>query len=109
VIGKQDTYFVKHHSDSPYKYSEADIKRMLGFLVDHIYVVFGDQVFQQSVDIAMGTNCAPLLTVSLAIMLIHVIGKRMKKRHVHHWKANEDIRVRSLQRIFALYKEWYQL
>jgi hypothetical protein len=26
VIGKQDTYFVRHHSDSSYKYSEADIK-----------------------------------------------------------------------------------
>ena len=32
VIGKQDTYFVRHHSDSPYKFSEADIKSMLGFL-----------------------------------------------------------------------------
>jgi hypothetical protein len=66
VIGKQDTYFVRHHSDNPYKYSEADIKGMFGikgngFLVDNIYVVFGDQVFQQSVGIPMGTNCAPLL------------------------------------------------
>jgi hypothetical protein len=61
VIGKQDTYFVRHHSDSPCKYSEADIKGMLGFLVDNIYAVFGDQVFQQSVGILMGTNCAPLL------------------------------------------------
>jgi hypothetical protein len=34
---------------------------MLGFLVDNIYVAFGDQVFQQSVGIPMGTNCAPLL------------------------------------------------
>jgi hypothetical protein len=49
---------VCHHSDSPYKYSEAG---MLGFLVDNIPVVFGDQVFQQSVGIPMGTNCAPLL------------------------------------------------
>ena len=60
MIGKQDTYFVRHHSDSPYKYSEADIKSMLGFLVDNSYVVFEDQVFQQSVDIPMGSNCAPL-------------------------------------------------
>jgi hypothetical protein len=34
---------------------------MFGFLVDNIYVVFGDQVFQQSVGIPMDTNCAPLL------------------------------------------------
>jgi hypothetical protein len=44
-----------------YDYYEADIKSMLGFFVDNIYVVFGDQVFQQSVDIPMGTNCAPIL------------------------------------------------
>ena len=61
VVGKQDTYFVRKHSDCPHKYSEVDIKSILGFLVDNIYVVFGDQVFQQSVGIPMGTNCAPLL------------------------------------------------
>jgi hypothetical protein len=61
VIAKQDTYFVRQHSDSPYKYSEADIKSMLDFLVDNIYVVFGDQVFKQSVSIPRGTDCAPLL------------------------------------------------
>jgi hypothetical protein len=60
VTGKQDTYFVRRHSDSPYEYSEADIKGLLGFLLDNIYVVFGDQVFQQSFGIPMDTNCAPL-------------------------------------------------
>ena len=34
---------------------------MLEFLIDNIFVVFGNQVFQQSVGIPMGTNCAPLL------------------------------------------------
>jgi hypothetical protein len=38
---------------------------MLGFLVYNIYVVIRDQVFQQSVDIRMGTNCAPLLADSI--------------------------------------------
>jgi hypothetical protein len=52
---------VRHHSDSPYKYSEAGIKGILGFLVDNIYVIFGLQVFQLSVGIHMGTYCAPLL------------------------------------------------
>jgi hypothetical protein len=46
-------------------YSCADYKgiHVLGFLVDIIYMyeVFGDQVFQQSVRIPMGTNCDPLL------------------------------------------------
>ena len=34
---------------------------MLEIVIDNIYVVFGIQVFQQSVGIPMGTNCAPLL------------------------------------------------
>ena len=34
---------------------------MLEFLVDNIFVVFGEKVFQQIVGIPMGTNCAPLL------------------------------------------------
>ena len=61
VIGHCDTYFVQHHSDSTQKYTEVDIKNMLEFLIDNIFVMFGDQVFQQTVGIPMGTNCAPLL------------------------------------------------
>ena len=34
---------------------------MLEFLIDNIVVVFGGKVFQQTVDIPMSTNCAPLL------------------------------------------------
>jgi hypothetical protein len=34
---------------------------MLGFLVDNIYVVFEDQIFQEPADIPMSTNCVPLL------------------------------------------------
>jgi hypothetical protein len=35
---------------------------MLEFPIDNIFVVVGGQVFQQSVEIPMGTNFAPLLT-----------------------------------------------
>jgi hypothetical protein len=45
-------------------HSEADNKGMIGSRVDNIYVVFGDQVFQQSVGIPMGTNC-PLFLADL--------------------------------------------
>ena len=34
---------------------------MLEFLVDNIFVVSAGKVFQQTVGIPMGTNCAPLL------------------------------------------------
>ena len=55
------TYFVKEHSDCTKKYTEDNIMNMLDFLIDNIFVMFGGQVFQQTVGIPMGTNCAPLL------------------------------------------------
>ena len=34
---------------------------MLEFLIDNIFIMFDVHVFQQTVGIPMGTNCAPLL------------------------------------------------
>jgi hypothetical protein len=59
VISHQKHYFVKYHSDFKHKYSEVEIKNMLEFLTDDIYVVVCRQVFQQSVENLMGTNCGP--------------------------------------------------
>ena len=59
VLGHEESYFVKEHSDSKHKYSEDDIIKMLEFLVDNIFVVFVGKVFQQIVGIPMETNCAP--------------------------------------------------
>ena len=33
---------------------------MLDFLIDNIFVQFGGRMFQQTVDIPISTNCAPL-------------------------------------------------
>ena len=61
VIGYKDTYFVRDHSDAPQKYSDADVIKMLEYLIDNIFVEFGGRIFQQTIGIPMGTNCAPLL------------------------------------------------
>ena len=67
VLGHEETYFVKEHSDSKSKYSEDDIIKMLEFLVDNIFVVFAGKVFQQTVGIPMGTNCALFSPTSFCI------------------------------------------
>ncbi|MEW8544189.1 MAG: hypothetical protein AB2693_11705 [Candidatus Thiodiazotropha sp.] len=36
VLGYQDTYFVKDHSDVHTKYSLADVIKMLKFLIDNV-------------------------------------------------------------------------
>ena len=42
-------------------YSDADVIKMLEYLIDNIFVEFGGRIFQQTIDIQMGTDCAPLL------------------------------------------------
>jgi hypothetical protein len=62
VLGRDRSYFVKHHSDSTKNFSETDIFNMLEFLIDNIFVMFGVRVFRtDTVGIPMSTNCAPLL------------------------------------------------
>ena len=47
--------------DGDNKYAASDIRKMIEFLVDNVYVGFGGELFRQTVGIALGTNCAPLL------------------------------------------------
>ena len=61
VLCGDSGYFVQEHTESNKKYTEDDIIKMLEFLIDNIFVMFGGQVFQQTIGIPMGTNCAPLL------------------------------------------------
>ena len=63
VIGYKDTYmyFVWDHSDAPQKYWDADVIKMLEYLIDNIFVEFGGRTLQQTIGVPMGTNCAPLL------------------------------------------------
>ena len=52
---------VTNRSDVTKRFSETDIINMLEFFIDNICVIFGGHVFQQTVGIPMGTNCAPHL------------------------------------------------
>jgi hypothetical protein len=42
---------------------------------------------------------------TVTLLPIHIMGEELKKRDLQHWKAVEDIRIRSLKRLFELYKE----
>lgn len=61
VLGRDSAYFVKNHTESNKNYTEENVINMLNFLIDNIFVEFGGRIFQQTIGIPMGTNCAPLL------------------------------------------------
>ena len=70
--------------DSNKKYSEDEICRMLDFLIGKIFVMFGGCVFQQTVCIPMGTNCALFLLYSFIRMKLtsyrSLILQRIEKK-----------------------------
>jgi len=43
------------------RHTEDDIVNMINFLIDNIFIEFGGRIFQQTVGMPMGTNCAPVL------------------------------------------------
>ena len=57
---------------------------MLEFLIDNIFVMFGGRVFQQTVGIPMGTNCAPLFAdlflYSYEAYFIHGLLRKNEKK-----------------------------
>ena len=63
VIDYKDTYLFQDHSDAPQKKNpDADVIKMLEYLIENIFVEFGGRIFQQTIASSnMGTNCAPLL------------------------------------------------
>jgi len=55
------TCTVKEHTNCKTKYTEDEIVDIINFLIDNIFIEYGGRIFQQTVGIPMGTNCAPLL------------------------------------------------
>ena len=60
-VGRNKSYFTSDSLNGDNKYTANNICKMIEFLMDNMYVRSGGQLFQQMVDIPMGTNCAPLL------------------------------------------------
>ena len=60
-VGRNKSHFTNDPLNGDNKYTASDICKMIEFLVDNIYIMFGGQLFQQMVGIPMGTSCASLL------------------------------------------------
>ena len=57
-------YFVQIHDingGGDGMYTAENICKMIGFLIDNIFVQFGGRLFRQMIGVPLGTNCAPLL------------------------------------------------
>ena len=59
-VDRNKSYFTSDPLNGDNKYTANDICKTIEFLVDNIYVRFGEQLFRQIVGIPMGINCASL-------------------------------------------------
>ena len=91
VLGYNNSYFVKNHTESSRKYTEDDFIKMLDFLINNIFVEFGGFIFQQTIGIPMGTNCAPLLAdLFLYSYEAEFIQKEYKGRYFYKNSATKS-------------------
>ena len=60
-VGRNKSHFTSDPLSGDNNYTANDFCKMTECLVDNIYVKFGGQLFQQTIGIPTGTNCAPLL------------------------------------------------
>ena len=65
-IGRDNSYFVKSHSQYNNKYNRTRAFQWLDCLKDNIFVQFGERVFQQTICIPVGTICVQLLAISFS-------------------------------------------
>ena len=72
--------------DSYMSFTCDDLCDMLSFLINNIYVIFGDTIMRQVIGIPMGTDCAPLLADlflhSYEAKFLSDLIKDKKTRHV---------------------------
>ena len=68
---------------------------MLEYLIDNIFVEFGGRIFQQTIGIPMGTNCAPLLAdlflYSYEVEFVHVSSKQARNTSHNNSISPTDI------------------
>ena len=69
VLGHEESYFVKEHSDSKHKYSEDDIIKMLELLVDNIFVVFAGKVFKADSRYSNGNKLCPSSSRHISLLV----------------------------------------
>ena len=83
MLGRDRSYFVKHHSDSAKKFSETDIFNMLTLLLGNTFVIFGGGVFQDSrhtFGYKLSSSSRRLFLYSYEADLIQVLLRKNEKK-----------------------------
>jgi hypothetical protein len=83
-VYKNDARWTKSPKKTTMSLDVRKVIRLLNWLIDNIYVTFGDKVFRQKIGIPMGTDCAPFLAnLFLYSYEYEWIDKQRKNKQFH--------------------------
>ena len=80
------TYRAFFSSEAHSKYLTLDaheLCKLVNYLIDNIYVIFGPYLFRQTIGIPMGTDCAPLLADLFLHFYEYNFMTEMMKTNIH--------------------------
>ena len=69
VLGNEESYFVKEHSETKHRYSEDDIIKMLEFLVDNIFLLFCEKGFPADSRYSNGNKLCPSSNRHISLLI----------------------------------------
>ena len=87
VITFKGAYFSHDMKDGQLAFEYDQFIKLLNFLIDNIYVNFGDSILRQTIGIPMGTNCAPLLANLYLFYYEYKFLERLPKDKKIHGKC----------------------
>ena len=87
IIGSRFAYFGDEPKKGQMAFDFDTFIKLFEFLIDNIYVKFGDDVFRQVVGIPMGTNCAPLLANLYLFYYEYDFLEKLSGKHIHYAKS----------------------
>ena len=86
VISFKGVYFSDDVKDGQSAFEYDQLVELLNFLIDNIYINFGDSIFRQTIGIQMGTNSAPLLANLYLFYYEYMFSEKLPKDNKFHGK-----------------------
>ena len=83
------------------KYSDADVIKMLEYLIDNIFVEFGGRIFQQTIGIPMDTNCYHYLPICFYTRMGRSLYK-VSSKQARYTSHNNSVTYRYIDDVLSL-------
>ena len=106
VITSTKAYFGEAR-ENQLSFDYSTFVELFEFLIDNIYIQFGDRIFRQIIGIPMGTNCAPLLANLYLFSYEYDFLQSLTKRNIHHGK-NFNLTFRYIDDLLSVNNKYFK-